>query len=136
MVVERLVMVVGGGGLVVCVRGLSFFVAVGGCCRMSLFIVRCRVSPVFSVKKERGTGDLLLTVSVNHCSPFVVVIDHPLLVIGDMAPGYRVNKGKRERRGLPEFMWTVTMICVVTVWTTWHVNRCARSSSNHQSGAC
>ena len=44
---ERVVMVVGGGGVVVCVRGLSFFVAVGGCCRMSLFIVRCRVSPVF-----------------------------------------------------------------------------------------
>ena len=40
---------------------------------------------------------------------------------GDVAPGSRVNKGKRERRGLPEFMWTVTTICVVTVWTTWHV---------------
>ena len=100
---ERLVMVVGGGRVVVCIRGLSFFVAVGGCCRMSLFIVRCRVSPVFFCEK-RGTGDLLLTVSVNRRSLFVVVIDHPLLVISGMAPGYRVNKGKRERRGLPEFM--------------------------------
>ena len=112
---ERLVMV-GGGGVVVCVRGLSFFVAVGGCCRMLLFIVRCRMSPVFFFCEKRGgTGDLLLTVSVNHRSLFVIV------VIGDMAPGYHVNKGKRERRGLPEFMWTVTTICVVTVWTTWHV---------------
>ena len=101
---ERLVMVVGGGGVAVCVRGLSFFVAVGGCCRMSLFTVRCRVSPVFFCEKRRGTGDLLLTVSVNRRSLFVVVIDHPLLVIGGMAPGYCVNKGKRERRGLPEFM--------------------------------
>ena len=66
MVVERLVMVVGGGGVVVCVRGLSFFVAVGGCCRMSLFIVRCRMLPVFFVKKGGGTGDLLLTVTVDH----------------------------------------------------------------------
>ena len=118
---ERLVMVVGNGGVVVCVRGLSFFVAVGGCCRMLLFIVRCHVSPVFFCEKRRGTGDLLLTVSVNRRSLFVVVIDHPLLVIGGMAPGYRVNKGKRERRGLPEFMWTVTTICVVTVWTTWYI---------------
>ena len=101
---EWLVMVVGGGGVVVCIRGLSFFVAVGGCCRMSLFIVRCHMSPVFFFEKRRGTGDLLLTVSVNRRSLFVVVIDHPLLVIGGMAPGYHVNKGKRERRGLPEFM--------------------------------
>ena len=32
-----------------------------------------------------------------------------------------VNKCKRKRRGLPEFMWTVTMTHVVTVWTTCHV---------------
>ena len=78
---EQVVMVVGGGSVVVCIRGLSFFVAVGGCCRISLFIVHCRVSPVFFFcEKRRGIGDLLLTVSVNRRCLFVVVIDHPLLV--------------------------------------------------------
>ena len=32
-----------------------------------------------------------------------------------------MHKSKRERRGSPNFMWTVTTTCVVTVWTMWHV---------------
>ena len=33
-----------------------------------------------------------------------------------------VNKSKRERRGLPELISTVTTARVITVWTTWHVH--------------
>ena len=50
-----------------------------------------------------------------------VVVLWSFVADGDMAPGSRVNKGKRERRGLPEFMWTVTTICIITVWMTWHI---------------
>ena len=32
-----------------------------------------------------------------------------------------VNEEKGERDGLPAFMWTVMMTCVVTVLTMWHV---------------
>ena len=83
---ERLVMVVGGGGVVVCIRGLLLLYVAVHCLLLHVPCVFC--------EKRRGTGDLLLTVSINRRSLFVIVIDHPLLVIGGMAPGYRVNKGR------------------------------------------
>ena len=72
---ERLVMVVGGGGVGLWSLWLSAFV---GChCRTSPFIVRWHVSPVSCVNKEEGDGGLLLTstVSVDQRSPFVVDVD-------------------------------------------------------------
>ena len=46
-------------------------------------------------KRRGGGGDLLLTttMSVDHCSPFFVIIDCPV-ADGDVAPASRVNKGR------------------------------------------
>ena len=78
---EQLVMVVGSGGVVLWTLWPSEFVS--GLCHTLPFIVRCHVSPVSYVKKERERGGgLLLTsaVSVDYHSLFVVIIVHLLQV--------------------------------------------------------
>ena len=53
---------------------------------------------------------------------------------GDVAPAFDV----RERRGRGDgktylTLWTVTMACIVTIWTTWHLatSSPARSIARH-----
>ena len=92
-------------------------------------------------KRRQGGGVLLLTsilsVVVVHHYPVVFVSDHPLLVATLPMAAWPLlvmwTKG-RGRWHSPEFMWTVTTTCIVTVWTMWHVRWRATSSSSRQNG--
>jgi hypothetical protein len=78
----------------------------------------------FLCEKRRGEGDSCH--SSGHCRSFVVGCH---VTGSDVAPASCVKKGDGEGSYcLPGLIWTVTTTCVVTVWTTWHVKGCARSS--------
>jgi len=75
----------------------------------------------------------LLTSAPHHCTSFVVChLRHssirPSLVLGNVASASCVRKGMGEVSHSPGWMRTVTMTCIVTVCTMWHIRWCARSS--------
>ena len=69
-------------------------------------------------KKEmgrRGRRDMLLTLTLS-----IIVVLHALLVA--RSPASCVKKGMGERESLTYSMWTVTMTCVITVFSIPHRN--------------